>query len=240
MSERPTEPGFYWARVRSAFHAEPTWQPVLLIRAGHQVVIDVPPDAPLVGRPAAVRWDAYTIGDDQAYELSEVAEWGARIERETDPPTRAQVEAAIDSMSGVNSVLRGEPGALMAENPLQDPITVPPGVEPGQLAVEELTRGEAAVRFAKPPAFGAALEGIADKVAQLVANVARERTRRLELAVLRCFARDQRVDELRIHTDASGLELRAELIVAGEVAETVDLSDMDPNRLMRDSGKPPA
>lgn len=90
------------------------------------------------------------------------------------------------------------------------------------------------------PPFGAVLDSVADKVAQLVTNIARERGRRLELAVLRCFARDQRVEELRIHTDAGGLELRAELIVAGEVAETVDLSDLHPERLWRDSGKPPA
>lgn len=135
----------------------------------------------------------------------DVAEWGARIER--------------------------EPGALMAENPLQDPISIPDGWAPGMLAG----------RFAKPPKpFGAVLENLGDKVAQLVANIARERGRRLELAVLRCLARGQAPEEARIHTDAGGLELRVELIVAGEVAETVDLTDLHPERLMRDPVKTPA
>lgn len=97
----------------------------------------------------------------------------------------------------------------------------------------------AGVSFVPPPP-NPETERIGAKLAQLVTAIGLERARRLEAAVVERIQRGQRVEEVRIHRDAGNIEQRAEFIVAGKVAATVDLSDLAPAHLLRDPGKPPA
>lgn len=96
MSTRTDERAYYWARMRNAFHAEPTWQPVLLVRAGHQVII-----GDRAGPPAQMRWDVFVVGDDTRYGPEDVTEWGAQL--------RPLAELLAELPTGITSVLRGEP-----------------------------------------------------------------------------------------------------------------------------------
>lgn len=59
---RPTQPGYYWARMRTYRHAAPTWQPVELAEEwflGSRTV--------------------YIVSDDVSYSELDVDEWGPAI-----------------------------------------------------------------------------------------------------------------------------------------------------------------
>jgi hypothetical protein len=69
---------------------------------------------------------------------------------------------------------------------------------------------------------------LSNLVQAIVEQTQRERCRRIERAILDLAEHGQRVEELWYHLDANNLELRCELIVAGDVAHTVDLADLRP------------
>ena len=62
----PTEPGYYWARLRSTFHAEPEWEIVQLASLG-----------PAFDGRQVVR--CFDDQDDDWSPDEDVLEWGPRI-----------------------------------------------------------------------------------------------------------------------------------------------------------------